>query len=399
MQPADERLSRLLDRHPELTVVGPQDGRQSVVVRDQLLVSSSAGGTAEESVRRWLDRREDLPDYDLIRLHLRTGADVDLVDLLANASRGQRPRTASLNHMMRGEPGYTGGPATLPAPASAPSAPGTGSDTPAVVAVLDTGITTTHPWFPADSWDPMSDAPVEEELDVDGIYGLDAQAGHGTFIAGIIRREAPGATLLVDRLLSSDGVCSELQLVRALDRVRQAALRQGLDHIDVLNLSLGTFTANDHPSHHVSAALRRLGNQTVVVAAAGNNQDDRPFYPAAGDNVVAVGALAADGSARAHFSNYGAWVDACAVGEDVTSSFVTWDGELPATNDIDPDCFHGFASWSGTSFATPAVAGRIAARASSAGVSAPEALDQLLADAPDVEGLGRHIAAQGVTTS
>ena len=78
-----------------------------------------------------------------------------------------------------------------------------------------------------------------------------------------------------------------------------------------------------------------------------------------------MGALTADGTERAPFSNHGSWVDAWAPGQDVLSSFVTFDGpedERPGA-DIDPDCFTGFATWSGTSFAAPQVAAAVAARA------------------------------------
>jgi subtilisin family serine protease len=94
-----------------------------------------------------------------------------------------------------------------------------------------------------------------------------------------------------------------------------------------------------------------------VVAAAGNFDSDRPYWPAALKDVVAVAALAdgADGEPeRASFSNYGWWVDAAAPGVRIKSTFLTHGQE-------DGKEFHGYAKWSGTSFAAPVVAGRIAA--------------------------------------
>lgn len=63
------------------------------------------------------------------------------------------------------------------------------------------------------------------------------------------------------------------------------------------------------------------------------------------------------------FSSHGPWVDAAALGKDVHSTF--FEGNLtPAPHDGSPQPqqqFSGFAKWSGTSFAAPWVAGRIAA--------------------------------------
>ena len=62
-------------------------------------------------------------------------------------------------------------------------------------------------------------------------------------------------------------------------------------------------------------------------------------------------------------------MDACAPGADITSAFVSFDGEPP---------FAGFARWSGTSFAAPAVAGVIADRSATLGEDARTAADLAL---------------------
>ena len=140
-------------------------------------------------------------------------------------------------------------------------------------------------------------------------------------------------------------------------------------------MSLGCFTFDDKPSPVLAEAVAALARTTVIVAAAGNDGVDRPFWPAALKDVVAVGALAAhegpEGPDRASFSNYGWWVDAAAPGEDVKSAFLTHGVE-------NREHFHGFASWSGTSFAAPYVAGSIAALMSAKDMSARDALGELL---------------------
>lgn len=123
------------------------------------------------------------------------------------------------------------------------------------------------------------------------------------------------------------------------------------------------------------AALRTLPPTTVVVASAGNHgakrpYNPRPIWPAAMPDVVAVAALGpdnGDGVRLAAFSNYGPWVDVAATGEDVLSTFLTFDDEEHA--------FTGWATWSGTSFAAPRVAGAIAAEMTEKGVKVRSALD------------------------
>jgi subtilisin family serine protease len=364
MRSPEERLARLLDRHSEFLPVASDDPTGAIIRRDELLVPARHAAAVEEAARRWTDGRTDVEALGLARFRLR--GDADVADLITSqfSPEGGEPLAAPV-HMFRGEPNYQGGPGGVPSPVpTSLPAPATASSGHRVtVAILDTGISANHPWFPATSWDAI-DKDVDDRLDENNDYELDAQAGHGTFIAGVVRQHAPGAHVLVGRVLGSDGVCDEMDLLRALLRLRDssAASHHG---IGVLNLSLGAYMWNDRPPALVSQAIESLGGDTVVVAAAGNNHNDRAFWPAAFEPVIGVGALRADGTGPTSFSNYGSWVDAWAPGDEVASSFVTFDGpkeKLPGT-DIDPDCFTGFAHWSGTSFAAPRVAAELARRA------------------------------------
>ena len=95
------------------------------------------------------------------------------------------------------------------------------------------------------------------------------------------------------------------------------------------------------------------------MASAGNDGTSQPQYPAAFDGVIAVGAVGPDGPTP--WTNYGDWVDACAPGADLNSSFFAkFDGPEPRVNTVDPDRFEGWATWSGTSFAAPVVVAAIA---------------------------------------
>jgi subtilisin family serine protease len=95
------------------------------------------------------------------------------------------------------------------------------------------------------------------------------------------------------------------------------------------------------------------------VAAAGNNGQSRPFWPAAFKHVVSVGAVDLRGGPPqlAAFSNYGWWVDVYAPGVEVHSTYLDGIWQLP--RDPEPTPLNGYAWWSGTSFAAPQIASLI----------------------------------------
>ena len=385
------RLDRVLARHSDAAVVEPLPGRPALIRRDQILVAGEDAGAAQDLVRRWYDSRQE--ERGVTRLRLRAPAKVDVCELAALLSADTRFRRlrAAPNHLVLGQPMWWSGPADLPRPAAPvprPRAVPVRRDV--TVAILDTGLSP-HPWYAETDWYREQRAEVAEVLDADLDFELDAQAGHGTFIAGVVLARAPGARLRARRVIGGDGVGDELDVVRALHWLAEWG------RADVVNISLGCHTYDDRPSPVVARALAALGRRTVVVACAGNSATDRPFWPAAMKPVVGVAAL--DGDDRAWFSNHGWWVDACAQGVGVASTFVSFDGTRPPVRGVDPDLFQGYAVWSGTSFAAPAVAGRIAARAAAEGVDAVTAADRVLdpASHPVLAGLGvavdRHAEA------
>ncbi|MEV5826199.1 S8/S53 family peptidase [Spirillospora sp. NPDC052242] len=362
-------LERVLARHRDAVVVEPVPGRPALVRRDQLLVAGHDAAAAEDRVRRWCDAREDGPG--VARLRLRARPDVCELAAELGGDGPHRRLAVAPNHLVHGQPMWWSGPADRPRPAGPVPAPRPAADAcrDVTVAILDTGLAA-HPWFEGADWFRERRPEDADVLDADLDREPDAQAGHGTFVAGVVLRHAPTARLLARRVLGGDGVGDELGVIRALARLAER------DHADVVNLSLGCHTYDDRPSPVLSRAIAALGRRTVVVACAGNAADDRPFWPAALKSVIGVAAL--DGDDRAWFSNYGWWVDAAAPGVDVASSFVRYDGPRPPADGTDPDRFDGFATWSGTSFATPMVAGLIAGLAAAEGLGAVAAADRIL---------------------
>lgn len=258
-----------------------------------------------------------------------------------------------------------------------------------VVGVVDTGWRP-HYW----SAGAVLAAPDDlEELDQDGVPGLEHQAGHGTFVSGLVLQQAQAAAVRMERALSGDGTGST-------GAVAQAALRLVARGADVLNLSLGsregTPGAPGEPPAEATARLLMdelfaLRPDLVVVAAAGNldqradgsYEGPAAYWPAAlaGDpaypNLLAVGALDRDGR-RPVWSNSGPWVDLLAPGDQLLSTYLFY---TPPPGDPDPYAqrYRGWAAWSGTSFATAVVSGQVARTMSSRQVAGPEAVALLKA--------------------
>lgn len=250
--------------------------------------------------------------------------------------------------------------------------------TPPRVLVLDTGLATVdgagervahpelcssklhEPWSSKQGRDVADD---EDEADVDGNGTLDFEAGHGTFISGIIRQICPDAEVYVAGALSSFG---DGDVSGVIDAMRRSLRLVG--EVDIVVMSFGGNLQNDVPGMFGQAVMSLLGG-AVGVAAAGNQQTCRPYFPAALPDVIAVGALGADG--KAWFTNFGGWVDACAPGIDVVSTFFNEFVEF--VDGKETRRYEQWARWSGTSFSAPKVAAVIAQEMYLNQVSAKEA--------------------------
>jgi len=260
------------------------------------------------------------------------------------------------------------------------------------VVVVDTGLdrptALAHSWMAGVIGDPDPGVlPVNPNNPKQS--NLKTYAGHGTFIAGLIRCVAPAAEVTVRAAFPPSGTAyaaKPLGLTFEWQMVRSLAQTLDDDHPDVISLSAGTRAQHGRRLTVIHRFWERKLSRykgVVLVAAAGNDRRRTPFHPAADKWAVSAGALSANLRNRASFSNYGAWVDAYAPGESLVSAFPN--GQLdyhepPRKGNVGVFTT-GLARWSGTSFATPILAGLIAARMSRTGEGGPDAARSMIDEA------------------
>lgn len=289
-------------------------------------------------------------------------------------------------------------PKGLYCPATEPAVPRVGTPLPPVnrvtetglgvrVSVVDTGwwkASASHPATKRWMHDVTSDPEDEEQLK-NGTT-IEEYGGHGTFVAGVIKCLAPGARVEIEGALPKGGAVYESDIC---EQIKQALDEDDLPQL--ISISAGTYTWKNMGLlgfEMLMATFGLDGVRTIVVAAAGNDETDDPFYPAAYSWVVGVGSVDSD-KARSTFSNFGKSVDVYARGRDLVNAFpvgeyVTHYPENMPNGVGEVRKFDGLAQWSGTSFAAPMVTGAIAAQMTATGnlTDPTKAYKELLQAAP-----------------
>lgn len=344
----------------DLVVHDPEGAGECVIRAGELLVGDDSVDIATERLDRWIDHVERFDALRLSRFRLRATERERAVEIAADANSGfERIDPVSANYVHLGSPVVFGTPIVFGTGAEdisdGPAEPADELwDPPVTVAVLDTGLDP-HPWFAGRRW--FSEWGLSPEvLDADDDSGQDRQAGHGTFVTGVLLSDAPGVVIRHQRVLSSLGISDDLTVVAGLRSLRRAATARG-EHLDVVLLTSGCHTADNRCPPALAWEISRFDN-AVVVASAGNHGTERPFWPAALPEVLAVGATDVGGE-RAAFSAHGRWVDTYAPGVDVPSAFVRLRSASDSVTGTEPRDYT-FARWSGTSFAAPRVAAAVA---------------------------------------
>lgn len=201
-----------------------------------------------------------------------------------------------------------------------------------IVAVVDTGVQLDHP--------DLQGRLVPGTNIVDPSKPPEDDVGHGTHVAGIIAAQVN----------NNEGVAgmtwyTKIMPVKVLDSTGAGttySVAEGIiwatDHgANIINMSLGNYADAQFLHDAVKYAHDR---GVALVAASGNDNTDRPGYPAAYPEVIAVSATDPD-ETRAEYSNFGDYIDVAAPGSSIASTY-------PGSR---------YAALSGTSMASPHVAG------------------------------------------
>jgi len=197
------------------------------------------------------------------------------------------------------------------------------------VAVLDTGVDLDHP-------DLASNLANGINL-VTPSKTPDDENGHGTHVAGLIGAETNNGVGISS---ISRGV--KIMPIKVMEGTtgQMSTVIQGIEYAvshgaDVINLSLGTYSNMKAMSDVIQMAAE---NGVAVVAAGGNDNQNRVIYPAAYKSTIAVASTQTGTNEKASFSNWGSEIDLHTPGTDIYS---TW----PNTYEMD----------SGTSMSTALV--------------------------------------------
>ncbi len=205
----------------------------------------------------------------------------------------------------------------------------TGTD----VAIIDTGISLSHPDLKLNIKGGVSEVAYTSSFNDDN--------GHGSHVAGIVGAlnntvgavgAAPAVNLYAIKVLGKNGSGFLSDIIDGIDWARMNGMK-------VINMSLGC----NCPSQVLRDAVVRAYNAGIVIVAAAGNSGGPVIYPAAYPEVIAVGATDQLNNAPL-WSSRGPELDLVAPGVSIYS---TYKGT-------------SYATLSGTSMASPHVAGEVA---------------------------------------
>ncbi|WP_413252827.1 S8 family peptidase [Streptomyces brevispora] len=227
------------------------------------------------------------------------------------------------------------------------------------IAVLDTGADATHPDLKGQilASKNFSGTPDLKDHFGHGTHVSSIAAGTGAKSGGRFKGVAPGAKLLEGKVLDDDGFGDDSGILAGMEW----AVAQGAD---VINLSLG---GSDTPGiDPLEAAVNKLSAESgVLFAIASGNEGDMAGTvgsPGSADAALTVGAV--DGkNVLAEFSSRGPRVGDKAIKPDVTAPGVDITAAASPGSVIDREVGQnppGYLTISGTSMATPHVAGAAA---------------------------------------
>jgi subtilisin family serine protease len=257
-----------------------------------------------------------------------------------------------------------------------------------VVAVVDTGVDYTHPDLDANIWTNLGEVAgdgIDNDRNgfIDDIRGWDFVSNdnnpmdddsHGTHVAGTIAAENNG--------IGNTGVAYNAQImpikVLGPNGGSSTAVAAGIRYAAnngarVINLSLGGGSASTAITEAIRYAVETKG--ATVVIASGNEGRTRPSFPANLSNTWGISVGAVDRTSRlANFSNR--------AGQQ-TVDYVT----APGVSILSTTPNNTYSSYSGTSMATPHVAGVVALMLSANPTLTPAQIEQLVTQTANPAGV------------
>ncbi|SDO00752.1 Ig-like domain-containing protein [Acetanaerobacterium elongatum] len=239
------------------------------------------------------------------------------------------------------------------------------------VAVVDSGVLTTHEEFAG---------RILSQIDFAG--GSTSLNQHGTHVAGIVAAAAgngrggagiaPASTILPVRVLNTQGTGTSANILAGVNYAKSNGAA-------VINMSLGGYFYSKLEEDTYKAVYDA---GIPIIVAAGNDGSNVKCYPAGYSSVITVAATDQAGR-RANFSNWGSWISVAAPGYDIWSTGI-------ASNS-------SYISLNGTSMATPVVTGVAALYLSQfPGAGARDVNKDGAVNAKDVEAL-RAVLKKNVT--
>jgi len=239
------------------------------------------------------------------------------------------------------------------------------NDTTVIIGIIDTGVSWAHPDLEANLWINRDEVPnngIDDDNNgyVDDVRGWDfagsdgrspdndpafrgtdfAYGYHGTQVAGV-------ASAVTNNGLGVAGAAFNAKIMAIKTSADadpklivfgyQGVVYAADNGAQIINLSWGS-AGSSRFEGEVIAYARSKG--VLVVAAAGNENSEELFFPAAYPGVLSVAATSSS-DRKANFSNFGHWVDVSAPGVSILST----------------TSLESYGSSSGTSFSSPLAAG------------------------------------------
>lgn len=206
------------------------------------------------------------------------------------------------------------------------------------IAILDTGVDQDHEDLAGKI---VANKNFTTSSTVDDLYG------HGTHVAGIAAAATNNGVGVAG--LGYDCAIMNVKVLDDTGSGYYSWIASGItwaadNGAKVISMSLGGSSASSTLQTAINYAWSK---GVVIVAAAGNNGNANPVYPAYYSNCIAVAATDQN-DAKASWSSYGSWVDVAAPGVGILSTLPNHTNKIGGLN---------YGSLSGTSMATPYVAG------------------------------------------